>query len=78
MRHPSLTYRGLLIEMTEQLRHVPADKLAEMLDAPVRISFPGGDLTIESVTVEEGYDAEPDEDPSDTQPWHLTISPWLI
>jgi hypothetical protein len=74
----SLTYRDLLIEITEQLRYVPAEHTAEVLDAPVQIDLVGDDTTLAHITVEEGYTADADQDPSDTQPWRLRLTPWLV
>lgn len=74
----SLTYRDLLIEITEQLRHVPAEHTAEVLDTPVQIDLVGDHTTLAYLTVEEGYTAEADEDPSETQPWRLRLTPWLV
>ncbi|RSM65110.1 hypothetical protein DMB66_17695 [Actinoplanes sp. ATCC 53533] len=74
----SLTYRDLLIEITEQLRYVPAEHTAEVLDTPVQVDLVGGHTTLAHITVEEGYAADADEDPSETQPWQLRLTPWLV
>jgi hypothetical protein len=74
----SLTYRDLLIEITDQLRYVPAEHTAEVLDTPVQIDLVGDHTTLAHITVEEGYTADTDEDPSETQPWQLRLTPWLI
>lgn len=74
----SLTYRDLLIEITEQLRYVPAEHTAEALDTPVQIDLMGDHTTLAHIAVEEGYAAEADEDPAETQPWRLRLTPWLV
>ena len=77
LRRP-LTYRDLLIEITEQLRHVPAEHTAEVLDTPVQVDLVGDHTTLAYIAVEEGYTAEADEDPAENQPWRLVLTPWLV
>lgn len=73
----SLSYRDLLAVLTEALRDVPTDRLAEVLDSPVQVQLPGRTVTIQTVQVEETDDLGPDDEPA-PEPWHLRIFPWLV
>ena len=75
----TMSYRDLLAALTDALRDVPADRLAEVLDNPVQVQLPGRTATIQHVEVDEGDEGDDlRPDGPDPAPPHLKIFPWLI
>lgn len=65
---PAITWRDLLMAVTEELRHAPA----AALDEPVVVQLPGRTTTLQSVT----YDAE--EESAEAGAGRLVLDPWLV
>lgn len=65
---PAMTWRDLLIAVTEELRHAPA----EALDEAVAVQLPGRVTTLQAATFNA---PEADDEPGFGR---LHLNPWLV